>query len=61
MQKRRFGRTEHMSTVAIFGAAAFFKTTPDVVDKAMEQVIAAGINHIDIAPGYGMAEELMGA
>ena len=49
-----------MSTVAIFGAAAFYETTPDVVDKAMEQVIAAGVNHIDIAPGYGMAEELMG-
>lgn len=60
MEKRRFGRTGHMSTVAIFGAAAFFETTPDVVDKAMEQVIAAGVNHIDIAPGYGMAEELMG-
>jgi aryl-alcohol dehydrogenase-like predicted oxidoreductase len=60
MEKRRFGRTEHMSTVAIFGAAAFYETTPDVVDIAMEQVIQAGVNHIDIAPGYGMAEELMG-
>lgn len=60
MEKRRFGRTEHMSTVAIFGAAAFFKTTPGVVDRAMEQVIAAGVNHIDVAPGYGMAEELLG-
>jgi predicted aldo/keto reductase-like oxidoreductase len=49
-----------MSTVAIFGAAAFYDTTPDIVDRAMEQVIAAGVNHIDIAPGYGMAEALMG-
>ncbi len=60
MEKRRFGRTEHMSTVAIFGAAAFMETTPDVVDKAMELVIEAGINHIDVAPGYGMAEALLG-
>ena len=60
MEKRRFGRTGHMSTVAIFGAAAFYETTPDVVDIAMEQVIQAGVNHIDIAPGYGMAEELIG-
>lgn len=60
MEKRRFGRTGHMSTVAIFGAAAFWETTPDVVDKAMEQVIAAGVNHVDVAPGYGMAEELIG-
>ncbi len=60
MEKRRFGRTGHMSSVAIFGAFAFFETTPDVVDKTMEQVIAAGVNHIDVAPGYGMAEELLG-
>jgi len=60
MEKRRFGRTGHMSTMAIFGAAAFYETTPAVVDKAMEQVIQAGVNHIDVAPGYGMAEELLG-
>ncbi len=60
MEKRRFGRTEHMSTVAIFGAAAFYETTPDVVDEAMEKVINAGLNHIDVAPGYGKAEALLG-
>jgi aryl-alcohol dehydrogenase-like predicted oxidoreductase len=60
MEKRRFGRTEHMSTVAIFGAAAFYETTPDVVDEAMEKIIDAGLNHIDVAPGYGMAEALLG-
>ena len=60
MQKRRFGRTEHMSTIAIFGAAAFYDTTQELVDRAMEQIIAAGVNHIDIAPGYGMAEKFVG-
>jgi aryl-alcohol dehydrogenase-like predicted oxidoreductase len=60
MEKRRLGRTGHLSTVAIFGAAAFYETTPEVVEKVMEQVISAGINHIDIAPGYGQAEELLG-
>jgi len=60
MEKRRLGRTGHMSTVAIFGAAAFYDTIPEVVDVAMEQIVAAGVNHIDIAPGYNMAEELMG-
>jgi aryl-alcohol dehydrogenase-like predicted oxidoreductase len=60
MEKRRFGRTGHKSSVAIFGAAAFHKTSPEVVDKTMEQVIEAGVNHIDVAPGYGMAEELLG-
>lgn len=60
MDKRRFGRTEHMSTVAIFGAAAFGRATQDEADAAMEQVIAAGVNHIDVAPTYGHAEERLG-
>ncbi|MDH7485881.1 MAG: aldo/keto reductase [Anaerolineae bacterium] len=60
MQKRRFGRTGHMSTVAIFGAAAFYAVTQAQADAAMEQVIAAGVNHIDVAPTYGQAEERLG-
>lgn len=60
MQKRRFGRSGHMSTVAIFGAAAFYAVTQAQADAAMEQVIAAGVNHIDVAPTYGQAEERLG-
>jgi aryl-alcohol dehydrogenase-like predicted oxidoreductase len=60
METRRFGRTGHISTVAIFGAAALYVGTPEMTDKAMQQILAAGVNHIDIAPGYGKAEELMG-
>lgn len=60
MLTRRFGRTEHMSTVAIYGAAALYNGTPEMADQAMEQILAAGVNHIDIAPGYGKAEALMG-
>ena len=60
MEKRRFGRTGHMSTVAIFGAAAFYEVAQPVADAAMEQVIAAGVNHIDVAPSYGQAEERLG-
>lgn len=47
METRRFGRTGHMSTVAILGAAAFSQVTQDEADVAMEQVIAAGVNHIN--------------
>ncbi len=57
MEKRRFGRTGHMSTVAILGAAAFYEVTQAEADAAMEKVIAAGVNHIDVAPSYGLAEE----
>jgi aryl-alcohol dehydrogenase-like predicted oxidoreductase len=60
METRRFGRTGHMSTVAIFGAAAFWEVDQAEADKVMEQVIASGVNHIDVAPSYGMAEERLG-
>jgi aryl-alcohol dehydrogenase-like predicted oxidoreductase len=60
MQKRRFGRTGHHSTIAIFGAAAFYEISQTEADKTMEKVIAAGVNHIDVAPGYGQAEERLG-
>ena len=60
METRRFGRTGHMSTVAIFGAAALSQVTQEEADKAMEQVIEAGVNHIDVAPSYGEAELRIG-
>ena len=60
METRRFGRTGHMSTVAIFGAAAFMQISQDDADKVMELVIEAGINHIDVAPSYGQAEVRIG-
>ncbi|HET9909606.1 MAG TPA: aldo/keto reductase [Anaerolineales bacterium] len=60
METRRFGRTGHMSTVAIFGAAALWKISQEDADKVMEMVIEAGVNHIDVAPSYGQAEERIG-
>jgi len=60
MKTRRFGRTGHMSTIAIFGTAALYNGTPEMADKAMEYILDAGVNHIDIAPGYNKAEALMG-
>ena len=60
METRRFGRTGHMSTVAIFGAAAFSKISQEDADKVMEMVIDAGVNHIDVAPSYGQAELRIG-
>lgn len=58
MEKRRFGRTGHFSTVAILGGAALGKFDQSVDDAAIERAIAAGVNHIDIAPSYsnGMSE-----
>src|SRR5512141_2880320 len=60
MQQRRFGRTGHMSTVAIFGAAAFWETNQPKADEVLELLLAHGVNHIDVAPSYGQAEERVG-
>jgi len=60
METRRFGRTGHMSTIAIFGAAAFWEISQQNADKVLEQIIEAGVNHIDVAPSYGQAEERIG-
>lgn len=61
MEQRRFGRTGQLSTVAIFGAAAFWEVTQEEADAAMELVAAAGVNHVDVAPQYGLAEERLGS
>lgn len=60
METRKFGRTGHMSTVAIFGAAALSQVSQEEADKVMEQIIEAGVNHIDVAPSYGQAESRIG-
>jgi len=60
MEKRRFGRTNHMSTLAVFGAVALGQLDQPQADQVVQQVIDAGINHIDIAPSYGQAEARLG-
>lgn len=60
LQTRRFGRTEHLSTVAIFGGAAFWEISQEQADRVMELVINSGVNHIDVAPSYGQAEQRIG-
>jgi len=60
MERRRFGRTNHMSTLAVFGAVALGKLDQPTADQVMQQIIQSGINHIDIAPSYGQAESRLG-
>lgn len=55
-----FGRTGHQSTRLIFGAAALFNATQAEADATLEQLLEAGINHIDAAAGYGDAELRIG-
>lgn len=60
METRKFGRTGHQSTVAIFGAFAAGPIDQDSADKVLQQVLDAGVNHFDVAPTYHDAEERLG-
>jgi len=56
MDRRRLGRTGHMSSVVTFGAAGIGRVQQDVADRAIALALAHGVNHIDVAPRYGDAE-----
>ena len=60
IEKRRFGRTGHMSTATIFGAAALKNVSQGEADRALELLLEYGVNHIDTAPRYGDAELRIG-
>ena len=57
MQTRILGRTGHRSTVVSFGAFALGYLDQPAADAAMDLVLSHGVNHVDIAPGYGHAME----
>jgi aryl-alcohol dehydrogenase-like predicted oxidoreductase len=51
-----FGRTGHVSSRVIFGAAALGSMSQERADATLAVSHAAGINHIDTAAGYGESE-----
>ena len=55
-----FGRTGHMSTRTIFGAAAFSRVTQEEADHILDVLLHFGINHIDTAASYGDSEMRIG-
>ncbi len=55
-----FGRTGHISTRTLFGAAAFDHSTQAEVDRTLDVLLAYGVNHIDTAATYGASERLIG-
>jgi len=52
-----FGRTGHLSTRVIFGAAALGGMSPDRADTTLDLIARSGINHIDTAASYGASED----
>src|SRR5690606_2866297 len=60
MHKAPFGTTGHVSSRAIFGAAALSNVTQAQADRAIETAVSYGVNHFDTAASYGESEKLLG-
>lgn len=54
--KQLFGRTGHESTRVVFGGAGLSKVTQDEADQTLKVLLRYGVNHLDVAAGYGDAE-----
>lgn len=52
----QFGRTGHMSSRILFGAAALGAVSQKVADRTLELLLRFGVNHIDTASAYGDSE-----
>ncbi|MGY1601464.1 aldo/keto reductase [Geodermatophilus sp. SYSU D00815] len=51
-----FGATGHQSSRVVFGAAALARGPKADADRALDVLLAHGVNHIDVAASYGDAE-----
>ena len=60
VERRAFGRTGHLSSVTLFGAAALARASQSDADRALEVLLRYGVNHIDTAARYGDSELRIG-
>src|SRR3954469_1842067 len=56
IERAPFGATGHESSRVIFGAEALGSVSKAEADTALQHLLEHGINHIDVAAGYGDAE-----
>jgi aryl-alcohol dehydrogenase-like predicted oxidoreductase len=61
IDKQAFGRTGHVSSRTLLGAAAFGKVTQDEADATIALALERGVNHIDTAASYGDSEQRIGS
>ncbi|MHB8466844.1 MAG: aldo/keto reductase [Acidimicrobiales bacterium] len=56
IEKTPFGRTGHLSSRVIFGAAALSAMRQERADAVLDVLAEFGVNHIDTAASYGDSE-----
>jgi aryl-alcohol dehydrogenase-like predicted oxidoreductase len=60
IEKRMFGRTGHMSSAVIFGAAALARADEGTAERVLDLLLRYDVNHIDTAARYGESEVHVG-
>jgi aryl-alcohol dehydrogenase-like predicted oxidoreductase len=56
IERLPFGRTGHVSSRILFGAAALGGMKQERADATLDLMLEHGVNHIDTAAGYGESE-----
>ena len=56
IEQAPFGSTGHHSSRAVFGAAALGAMSQERAGRTLDLITHYGVNHIDVAAGYGEAE-----
>jgi aryl-alcohol dehydrogenase-like predicted oxidoreductase len=56
IERTAFGRTGHLSSRVIFGAAGLSRADQETADRLLPLLRECGVNHIDTAAMYGDAE-----
>jgi aryl-alcohol dehydrogenase-like predicted oxidoreductase len=60
MKTRQLGKTGHHSSIVTLGGALFIYPLGEEGDQFVKYALDKGVNHFDIAPTYGNAEERLG-
>lgn len=60
IDRQPFGRTGHLSSRTIFGAAALGNVSPAEAERTLDLLLEHGVNHIDTANSYGESEARLG-
>ena len=56
LECRALGRTGHHSSILAFGAFGLSFLEAAQAERVVDEALAAGVNHFDVAPSYGDAE-----
>lgn len=57
---RRLGNTDQVSFIVALGGITLMQLEADQAIRLVHEAIDAGVNHLDVAPTYGDAQEKMG-